>query len=353
MSHPSVVHDNVLSLIGHTPLIRLDKIAAEEGLKCNLYAKVELFNAGGSVKDRIALRMVEQAEKEGRLIPGKSVLVEPSSGNTGVGLALVAAVKGYRCIITMPEKMSIEKENTMVALGAELIRTPTEAAHDSPDSNIGKAKQLLKEIPNAVMLNQYDNENNPDAHYHGTAPEIIEALASISTSTTSAGGARSSTGKCDLMVAGAGTGGTLTGLSKRLHESNPDVVVLGVDPRGSILARPEGLNKLATGESDQYKIEGIGYDFVPGVLEHSTVTRWIKSNDAESFAAARRIIRTEGILCGGSSGSALSGALAFLKSGEGKREFANVEGKNVVILLADGIRNYISSPWLGTDSKAK
>ncbi|ORY72421.1 cysteine synthase [Leucosporidium creatinivorum] len=340
--------DSVLSLIGSTPLVRLDKLAKEEGLKCNLYAKVEAFNAGGSVKDRIALRMVEEAESEGRLIPGKSVLVEPSSGNTGIALALVAAVKGYRCIITMPEKMSMEKENIMKALGAEVIRTPTEAAHDSPDSNLGRASALIKEIPNAVMLNQYDNPNNPDAHYYTTAPEIIASLAHTAQSLSTF--ARPSTGLCDVLVAGAGTGGTISGLSKRLQESNPDILVVGVDPRGSVLARPEELNKLEEGESDQYKIEGIGYDFIPGVLSHTSVHHWIKTSDPTSFAAARRLIRTEGIMCGGSSGSAIHAALEYLKSEEGAKKFGQVEGKNVVVLLADGIRNYVSAPWLTAEA---
>ncbi|KAL8276619.1 hypothetical protein RQP46_010968 [Phenoliferia psychrophenolica] len=334
-----VLHDSMLSLVGNTPLVRLDKIAREEGLKCSLFAKCEFMNAGGSVKDRIALRMVEKAEQEGRITPGKTVLVEASSGNTGIGLAMVAAIKGYRCIITMPEKMSKEKENTIKALGAEIIRTPTEAAHDSPDSNMGRANTLLQEIPNAVMLDQYGNPDNPNAHYYGTAPEIIADLAATPS------------GLCDLIVAGTGTGGTITGLSKRLREHNPSVVVLGVDPRGSILARPESLNKLEPGESDMYRVEGIGYDFIPDVLKHEAVDRWIKCDDASSFAATRRVIRTEGILCGGSSGSAIACTLKYLKSEEGRREF-DVEGKNVVILLADSIRNYVTSSWLSETDAA-
>ncbi|KAI5475460.1 hypothetical protein MNV49_001351 [Pseudohyphozyma bogoriensis] len=338
------VYNNALSLVGHTPLIRLDKIANEEGLKCNLLAKCEFFNAGGSVKDRIALRMVEQAEKDGKLIPGQSVLVEASSGNTGIGLAMVAAIKGYRCIITMPEKMSKEKENTIKALGAEIIRTPTDAPHDSPLSNIGKAKELLKEIPGAVMLDQYSNLNNPDAHYYGTAAEIVDDLAS-----TSASNNQPSSKLCDLLVAGTGTGGTITGMARRLVESNPDVVVLGVDPRGSILARPVSLNVLAEGESDMYRVEGIGYNFIPDVLKHDVVTRWIKSDDASSFAAARRVIKTEGLLVGGSCGAALSSALKYLKSEEGAKLFGQVEGKNVVVLFADSIRNYVTSSWLSKE----
>ncbi|BGP30957.1 cystathionine beta-synthase [Rhodotorula toruloides] len=341
------IHDSALSLIGHTPLVRLDRIASEEGLKCNLLAKVEGFSAGGSVKDRIALRMVEEAEKQGRLIPGVSVLVEPTSGNTGIGLALVAAVKGYRCIITMPEKMSKEKSNTLKALGAEIYRTPTEAAWDSPESHISLAKRIVEETPNAVMLDQYNNPANPDAHYHTTALEILTSL-SLVPSTPS----RPSSGTVDVLVAGAGTGGTLTGLSRRLREANPELVSLGVDPVGSVLARPEELNVLKEGESAIYKVEGTGYDFVPAVLSHPDVTHWLKSTDSDSFATCKRLIRTEGLLVGGSSGASVHAALRWLTSEEGWRVVGGVEGKNVVVVLPDSIRNYITSSWLNDDSPA-
>ncbi|CDR49696.1 RHTO0S30e00452g1_1 [Rhodotorula toruloides] len=339
------IHDSALSLIGHTPLVRLDRIAREEGLRCNLLAKVEGFSAGGSVKDRIALRMVEEAEKQGRLIPGVSVLVEPTSGNTGIGLALVAAVKGYRCIITMPEKMSKEKSNTLKALGAEIYRTPTEAAWDSPESHISLAKRIVEETPNAVMLDQYNNPANPDAHYHTTALEILTSL-SLVPSTPS----RPSSGTVDVLVAGAGTGGTLTGLSRRLREANPELVSLGVDPVGSVLARPESLNVLKEGESAIYKVEGTGYDFVPAVLSHPNVTHWLKSTDTDSFATCKRLIRTEGLLVGGSSGASVHAALRWLKSEEGWRVAGGKEGKNVVVVLPDSIRNYITSSWLNDDS---
>lgn len=246
----------------------------------------------------------------------------------------------------------------MQALGATLIRTPTEAAHDSPLSNMGKAAQLLKDIPDSVMLNQYTSPHNPDAHYYGTAPEIIEALANGPEGPTP--GRPVSSGKCDLIVAGAGTGGTVSGLARRLREHNPDVLVLGVDPRGSILARPESLNELREGESDLYKVEGIGYDFIPDTLAHSAVDVWVKSNDADSFAATREIIREEGVLCGGSSGAALAGALDYLKSEEGWAKVGGQEGRNVVLLFADSLRNYVGSEWLiekreglGESQKAK
>ncbi|KAM0749192.1 cysteine synthase [Meredithblackwellia eburnea MCA 4105] len=331
------VYDNMLGLIGQTPLVKLEKIKNHHNINANLFAKCEFFNAAGSVKDRIALRMVQQAEKQGRITPGKTTLVEASSGNTGVGLAMVSAIKGYRCIITMPEKMSKEKENTIKALGAEIIRTPTEAAHDSPESNMGKAAQLVRDIPGAVMLDQYGNEDNPNAHYYGTAPEILSSLSSLSPSSNNSG-------KVDVLVAGAGTGGTLTGLSRRLKEENSDTFVVGVDPRGSVLARPESLNELDVGESEIYRVEGIGYDFIPEVLKHNLVDHWVKTTDSQSFAAARLAIRLEGILCGGSSGSAIDAAVRFLKSDEGKR--FDRKGVNVVVLLADSIRNYVSSSWL-------
>ncbi|POY76880.1 hypothetical protein BMF94_0132 [Rhodotorula taiwanensis] len=339
------IHDSALSLIGGTPLVRLDRIAREEGLECNLLAKVEGFSAGGSVKDRIAKRMVEEAERAGVLIPGHSILVEPTSGNTGIGLALVAALKGYRCIIVMPEKMSTEKQNTLKALGAEIYRTPTEAAWDSPDSHISLAKRIVATTPGAVMLDQYNNVNNPDAHYYTTAPEILDSLAAVPSTE-----ARPSSQTVDVIVAGTGTGGTLSGLAKRLREANPQLVSVGVDPVGSILARPESLNEMKDGDSPIYKVEGTGYDFVPAVLSHPDINHWMKTRDAESFAMCKRLIRSEGLLVGGSSGASVAAAVAWLKSDEGRQVAGGVKGKNVVVVLADSLRNYITSDWLNEDS---
>ncbi|PFH50269.1 hypothetical protein AMATHDRAFT_61471 [Amanita thiersii Skay4041] len=335
-----VILDNALGAVGHTPLIRLDKVAKLHGLKCNLLGKVEYLSAGGSVKDRIAKAMVEAAEKEGKLIPGKSVVIEPTSGNTGIGLAMACAIKGYSVIITLPNKMSLEKEATLRALGAEVIRTPTEAAWDAPESHIGVAKKLQREIPYAIILDQYKNVNNPLAHEYTTGPEIIEAV--VSTPSTPS---RPSSGKVDVVVAGAGTGGTITGISRAIKKQhNKDCTVVGVDPKGSILAFPDSMNTADQGS--QYVVEGIGYDFVPDVLSRdpADVNVWLKTSDEESFAAVQVIMREEGLLVGGSSGSALSGALRWLKSEEGMR-IANSEGKNVVVLLPDGIRNYMSKPW--------
>lgn len=302
-----MLYNNVLETIGRTPLVRLNRIGAN--LECNLYAKCEFLNPGGSVKDRIGYRMVEDAEKQNRIKPGDT-LIEPTSGNTGIGMALAGAVKGYRVIITMPEKMSREKQVILEALGAEIIRTPTEAQWDAPESHIGVAKRLQKELPNAHILDQYSNPSNPLAHYEGTGQEILDDLA----------------GKVDMVVMSAGTGGTISGVAKRIKEKVPKCVIVGADPIGSILAGP--------GPIHSYKVEGIGYDFVPDVLDRSLVDAWVKTADRESFQLSRRLISEEGLLVGGSSGATLFAALK-----EAKRL---KKGQNCVVLLADGVRNYMT-----------
>eukprot|EP00163_Fabomonas_tropica_P033766 TRINITY_DN9063_c0_g1_i1.p1 TRINITY_DN9063_c0_g1~~TRINITY_DN9063_c0_g1_i1.p1 ORF type:complete len:548 (-),score=199.62 TRINITY_DN9063_c0_g1_i1:1541-3076(-) len=307
------IMDTVLEAIGNTPLVRLNKIKEKYGLECDLLAKCEFFNSGGSVKDRIGFRMVADAEESGRIKPGDT-LIEPTSGNTGIGLALAAAIKGYRMIITLPEKMSSEKVAVLKALGAEIIRTPTEAAFDSPESHIGVALRLLKEIPNSHILDQYKNPSNPLAHYDGTAEEILAQTG----------------GKVDMIVMGAGTGGTISGVARKIKEKLPSCQIVGVDPIGSILAQPEELN--VPGPS--YHIEGIGYDFIPRVLDRSVIDKWVKSEDKESFLLARQLIREEGLLCGGSSGTALYGALQAAKDLK--------KGQTCVIVLPDSIRNYLS-----------
>lgn len=302
-----MLFNNILETIGRTPLVKLNRVGAQ--LDCNLYAKCEFFNPGGSVKDRIGYRMVVDAEKQGRIKPGDT-LIEPTSGNTGIGLALAGAVRGYRVLITMPEKMSREKQVILEALGAEIIRTPTEAAWDSPESHIGVARKLQKELPNAHILDQYSNPSNPQVHYDTTAAEILEDLG----------------GKVDMVVIGAGTGGTITGVAQRIKEAAPGCVVVGADPIGSILA---GGYYIAS-----YKVEGIGYDFIPDVLDRKRVDTWVKTADRESFQLARRLIAEEGLLCGGSSGSAMYAAL--------KEARRLKKGQNCVVLLADGVRNYLT-----------
>ncbi|GAB1320033.1 cystathionine beta-synthase [Madurella fahalii] len=315
-------------LIGNTPLVRLNKIPQSFGIEAEVYAKVELFNAGGSVKDRIALRMIEEAEKSGRIKPGDT-LIEPTSGNTGIGLALVGAIKGYKTIITLPEKMSAEKVSVLRALGATIIRTPTQAAWDSPESHIGVARRLLKEIPNSHILDQYTNENNPLAHELGTAEEIWAQTG----------------GKVTAVVAGAGTGGTISGIARGLRKHDPNVKVIAADPHGSILALPESLNQEKA--NIPYKVEGIGYDFIPEVLDQKLVDKWYKTDDRESFQLARRLIAEEGLLVGGSSGSAMAAMIRAVKDlGLGK-------GDVVVVVLPDSIRSYLSKfaddDWLAAN----
>uniref|UniRef100_A0A1A8I9V6 Cystathionine beta-synthase n=1 Tax=Nothobranchius kuhntae TaxID=321403 RepID=A0A1A8I9V6_NOTKU len=309
---PPTILPSILGHIGYTPLVRLNKIPKESGVKCEILAKCEFFNAGGSIKDRIALRMVEDAERAGILKPGDTI-IEPTSGNTGIGLALLAAVKGYHCIIVMPEKMSMEKVDVLTALGADIVRTPTSAAFDSPESHIRTAWRLKSEIPNSHILDQYCNPSNPLAHYDTTAEEILEQCD----------------GKLDMFVAGAGTGGTLTGVARKLKEKCPNVKIIGVDPEGSVLVHSEDEQ-----HKSHFEVEGIGYDFVPKVLDRSIVDKWYKSTDTETFNMARRLIREEGLLCGGSSGSAIAAALKMAQELE--------EGQRCVVVLADSVRNYMS-----------
>jgi cystathionine beta-synthase len=300
------IHDSILSVVGKTPMVRLARVG--QGLGCELLGKAEFLNPGGSVKDRIGVRMLLEAEKRGQIKPGDT-LIEPTSGNTGIGLAMAAAVRGYRMIITMPEKMSREKQVVLEALGAEIIRTPTEAAWDAPESHISVAKRLREVLPNAHILDQYGNEDNPRAH-EDTGREILEQCG----------------GKIDAFVCAAGTGGTITGVARVLKKEAPKCLIVGVDPEGSILAGP--------GEIKSYKVEGIGYDFIPDVLDKKLVDRWIKTNDRDSFRVARQIIRQEGLLVGGSSGAAVWAAMQLAKD--------LPKGARIVAILPDSVRNYMT-----------
>jgi cystathionine beta-synthase len=306
MSSPNIF-DNVLQVIGNTPMVRFNRIGSEYPVE--ILAKCEFLNPGGSVKDRIGWKMVEDAEKEGRLKPGDTI-IEATSGNTGIGLAMAAAVKGYRLIITMPEKMSLEKQRTMEALGAEIIRTPTEAAYDDPRSHLSVAMRMANEQPNTVMLNQYINPSNPRVHYEDTGREIVEQTG----------------GKLDYMVIAIGTGGTLTGIGQRLREEIPNCKIVAVDPVGSIMG---GGTEVGT-----YMVEGIGYDFLPEVFHPEYMDEVVKTEDKPSFQMARRIIREEGLLVGGSSGAAVWAALQIAKKCKG--------GERICVILPDSIRNYMS-----------
>tara|TARA_B100001996_G_scaffold5200_1_gene4386 strand:- start:2312 stop:3265 length:954 start_codon:yes stop_codon:yes gene_type:complete len=310
-----MIHDNILDTIGNTPVVKINKVAKE--LDCNIFAKCEFFNPGGSVKDRIGWRMVEDAEKSGRIKPGDT-LIEPTSGNTGQGIALAAAVKGYNCIITMPEKMSQEKQIVLESLGAKIVRTPTEALSSDPDSHISVAKKLQKEIKDSHILDQYSNPSNPNAHYQGTAEEIINDFGS----------------NLDMVVVSVGTGGTITGIAKRLKKEMPNIKVIGADPVGSILGGGD--------EISSYLVEGIGYDFIPEVLDNSLIDQYIKTHDEESFIMARRLIKEEGLLCGGSCGATMVAAL--------KAASVLEAGQNCLVILADSIRNYMtkfpSDEWM-------
>lgn len=326
---------NVIDLVGNTPLIELKKLPKALGIKPQIFCKLELYNPGGSTKDRIAKNMIEYAEEKGIISPEKTTLIEPTSGNTGIGLALIGAIKGYRTIITLPEKMSNEKVSVLKALGAEIIRTPTEAAWDSPESHIGVAKKLEREIPGAIILDQYNNQRNPEAHYFGTGREIKEQLDRLN-----------KFGQLHAVVAGAGTGGTITGIAKYLKEENPSIKIVGADPVGSILALPESLNAAPIAE---YKVEGIGYDFVPKVLNRDLIDVWYKTEDKPSFKYARQLISNEGVLIGGSSGSAFSALVTYCQEHP-----ELTEDDVIVVIFPDSIRSYLTKfvddEWLKTNN---
>jgi cystathionine beta-synthase len=304
----------VIDAIGRTPLVRLNKVATH--VKSDIYVKLEFLNPGGSMKDRVALNIIEDAEKRGLLHPG-STIIEATSGNTGAGLALVAAIRGYRCIFVMPDKMSNEKVATLRAFGAKVVICPTAVEPDDPRSYYEVTKRLVRETPNSFHSNQYYNPANPEAHYLSTGPELWEQTG----------------GEMDVFVAGMGTGGTLSGAGKFFKEKRPGFQVVGVDPIGSLYYEYVKTGRLTKPFS--YYVEGIGEDFLPGTMNLKMVDTIIRVDDKECFLLTRELVRQEGIFCGGSSGAAVAGAIKYA-------EQLGDEKKNIVVLLPDSAQKYLS-----------
>jgi cystathionine beta-synthase len=304
------IKDSILDTVGETPLVRLSRIG--QGYAPQIVAKVEYFNPGGSIKDRVAMRMIDAAERDGRLRPGGTI-IEPTSGNTGTGLAIAARLKGYRVIAVMPDKMSREKIDLLRAYGAEVVVCPTDVSPESPQAYYRVADRLTKEIPGAFQPNQYANPANPEAHYLSTGPELW----------------RQSGGRITHFVAGVGTGGTITGTARYLKEQNPKIEVIGADPVGSIYSNEE---------VHPYLVEGVGEDFWPQTFAPEVVDRWVTVSDRESFLMTRRLAQAEGILAGGSGGTALVAAVQVA------RELDDPEAL-VTVILPDGGRSYLSKIW--------
>lgn len=317
MSSTRKIFDNILQTVGHTPLVRISQRFLQN-CEGEVLAKLESFNPGGSVKDRIGLSMIEAAEKSGKLKPGGTI-IEGTSGNTGMGLALVAAVKGYRAIFTIPDKMSQEKINTLKAFGAKVIVTPTAVAPDDPRSYHMVAKRLAEEIPNSIFPDQYSNPENPNAHYQTTGPELWDQCD----------------GKLDYFVVGCGTGGTVTGTSKFLKEKNPKIKIVGVDVIGSVYTDFFKTGKVI--EAHTYKVEGIGQDDFPKNMDFSVLDDILQANDRDSFLTARKLARSEGIFTGGSGGSAMWVAMQVAKKMK--------KGERLVVLLPDTGDRYLSKMY--------
>ncbi len=305
----SCIFNSAYQLIGNTPLVELCGIKEKEGFSCRLMAKLEGFNPAGSAKDRVALAMIQSAEKAGLLKEG-SVIIEPTSGNTGIGLAAVASARGYRTIIVMPDSMSMERQLLMTAYGAELVLTP---GAQGMAGSIAKAEELAKSIPGAFIPDQFNNPANPKAHYQSTGPEIW----------------RDTDGKVDIFVAGIGTGGTVTGVGRYLKEQKNDVKIVGVEPAASPL--------LTKGVAGPHGLQGIGANFIPSVLDRSILDQVITVSEQEAYAAGRMLGKTEGILAGISSGAALHAAITLAKQPENR-------DKTIVVLLPDTGDRYLSTP---------
>jgi cystathionine beta-synthase len=316
-----VIYDNILQIIGKTPLVRFNRIAS--GLKPVLIGKLEFLNPGGSVKDRIGITMLEEAEKKNLIKPG-GVIIEATSGNTGIGLALAAAVKGYKIVFTIPDKQSREKIDMLKAFGAEVVVCPTAVEPEDPRSYYSVAKRLSGEIPNSYYPDQYSNPINPQTHYQTTGPEIWEQTE----------------GEIDYLVAGMGTGGTISGAGKYLKEKNPELKVIGADPIGSVYYEYFKTKKM--GQAFPYKVEGIGEDFIPKTMDFSVVDEVVQVTDKDSFLMARKVTREEGVFIGGSGGCAVYAALQIAKR-------LNTEKKILIILPESGGRNLgkiYSDEWM-------
>lgn len=309
------IKDTILETMGNTPLVRLNRVGAS--VRAQVIAKVEYFNPGGSVKDRIGTYIIEDAERTGKLKPGGTI-VESTSGNTGVGLAIAAAIKGYKTVFVMPDKMSEEKIRVLRAYGARVVVTPTNVEPDDPRSYYSVARQIVEETPNSILANQYHNPVNPHTHFETTGPEIWRQTA----------------GKIDVFVAGMGTGGTITGVGRYLKQMNPKIQIVGADPVGSILLDYFYTGKMV--EAHSYKVEGVGEDFIPSVYDFSVIDDMVRVNDKESLLMTRRLVREEGMLVGGSSGLAVAAALKYAA----ERDLG--EDKMVVVLLPDSGTRYLS-----------
>ncbi len=315
VSVPFDVKNNIMEAIGNTPLVKLNNIV--KNIKPTVLVKCEFMNPGGSVKDRIGIAMIEDAEGKGLLKPGGTI-VEATSGNTGVGLAIAAALRGYKTVFVMPDKMSEEKIRQLRAFGARVVITPTAVEPDDPRSYYSVSRRIAEETPNAILAGQYWNPANPEAHYRTTGPEIW----------------RQTNGTVDVWVAGMGTGGTISGVGRYLKEQNPGVVTVGVDPIGSIYT--EYFRQGTVGEAHGYKIEGVGEDFLPTTINFDFIDDVVQVNDKESFIMTRRLVREEGIFCGGSCGMAVAGALKWIRAND------IGEDKTVVVLLPDSGSRYLS-----------
>lgn len=315
MSHIKGTFQSILDVIGNTPVVKLNSVS--KNTKANIYVKCEFMNPGGSIKDRIALYMIDQAEKEGRIKKGATI-VEATSGNTGMGLAIVAACRGYKCIFVMADKQSEEKRTLLRSVGAQVVVCPTNVEPDDPRSYYQVAEKIAAETPNSFYARQYTNMDNPEAHYHSTGPEIWSTFGK----------------KLDYFICSIGTGGTVSGISRYLKEKNSAVKVVGVDPLGSLYH--DLFYKGTFGEVYPYYIEGIGEDFVPKTINLKSMDDIVQVSDQESFIMARRLIKEEGLMCGGSSGSAVAGALKYLSTVKIKAD------ANVLIVLPDSSSRYIS-----------